>query len=483
MSIQNIDWGVRDGYGYTRESKGDAKAKAGRTTRSCGEQEDLIRAWVADAGLTLRHVYSDDVSASDYGTREREDWLNLVAELQKAPPNTAVLVCFAVSRMSRDSMVWAPLVHLCRERGVLIVVDGKVYDVQDGRDEFALIIFFAVATMQSRETSVNVQRAINANGAAGKPHGGHAYGYERQYHPVTREFLSQVPKKDEAEVVNRIFTELATGKSCHAVSQGLNRDGVVAAYGGTWSTSSVYNLAHRKAYLGIRVHNGVETKAVWPALVTPERYWAVQRQIATRARTKAWAPKQDYLLTTIMMCGKDECPASCRVAVLGGNRKYMCREHGHAVVPAEAADGYVEGVLLAYLADERNFLRLTAADDAAIAGATADLERAHTELAELAALAPTMSPAVAASMDKALQERIARATKAIASATVPPVLRDLVGPEARRQWAGKTMTAKRTVLRATMDVTLLPAGRRHTVPIERRIVIKPKSAYAASREH
>jgi hypothetical protein len=53
--------------------------------------------------------------------------------------------------------------------------------------------------------------------------------------------------------------------------------------GALWNKTSVKKLALRPANGGLRVHQGVEYKAAWPALITDEQYGQVRKLFAERA--------------------------------------------------------------------------------------------------------------------------------------------------------------------------------------------------------
>lgn len=468
-----IDFTNRTGIGYARESKGDAKTKAGRTTRSCAEQSALIQSWADAAGLPLSRIASDDVSASDYSDKEREDWQTVVDDLAAGRAN--VLVCFEVSRMSRDSEVWAPMLAMARRQGVIIVVDGRVYDMTSDDDEFLLKLMFLFAERETRQTSKRVQRAVNANAEGGKPHGQLPYGYIRHYHPETREFIEQVKHPVQAPIVRRIFDDLAAGRGSYAIAEKLNKEGVPAANGGEWRSASIQNLGRSKTYIGIRVHKGVESRAVWPALVDEEVFWAAQRAFSERRRLTPRSPRKEHVLTSLPRCSAPQCARPARALTRAGRRRYACPK-GHFVVDAVELEDLVEDVIVAYLSDRRNFVRLDANNDREQAQARADLEQALAERAELEATAAGMRPTLVAAMDAAIQERIDRANEQMATRSLPPPLRRIIGPAAAKTWSTLDVSARRVIIQLTMSITVRPAGKGQIVPIQDRVDLRPTFA-------
>lgn len=113
----------------SRDRRGDS--------RSVGEQEAENRA-ACDAQrwlLAPDDVYTDnDRSASRFATKSRPDWQRLAGDLEAGRYD--VLVLWEPSRGSRELVVWAALLDVCRERGVLIHVTShrRTYDPREPRD-------------------------------------------------------------------------------------------------------------------------------------------------------------------------------------------------------------------------------------------------------------------------------------------------------------------------------------------------------------
>lgn len=477
--IYDIDWTKRRGGIYARESKATSKRAAGYTTRSCPEQIDLSQDWCNRTGLPVLSVRQDGIGASGTSKGIREDWEDVVRDLESGAID--VLVCFEVSRMSRDSEVWAPVLAMARRQGAIFVVDGRPFDLTDDDDEFMLKLSFLFAERETRQTAKRVKRAIDANGVAGKPHGRLKYGYMRRYDPTTGEFREQLPHPHQARVVKRIFDDLKAGHGPVACAAGLNRDGVPppdpdkSKGADRWTPTTVYNIATCKTYIGIRVHHGVETKGIWPGIVDEGDFWAVQRVLDSRRLGGARAARREYLLSGAMGC------LVCKYRVRSSTRKtgryYTC-PLGHYAIKASEAEEWVTEVILAHLSNPGNFDRVSARDDRAMAEARTDLEKAMAERAELEALVSKggIRPALAAQMDDALQARIDAAKRQLDAVSLPPVLRGVVGPGARDLWAAMHISQRRLIVLATLEIKVRGAGAGNVVPAEERLVITPRFA-------
>jgi hypothetical protein len=74
-------------------------------------------------------------------------------------------------------------------------------------------------------------------------------------------------------------------------------------------------------------------------------------------------------------------------------------------------------------------------------------------------------------MERALSRDITAAEERAKSAGVPPILRNMIGPDAAPKWAalGDNIAVKREVIRAVTTITIQPARHRHGVPVEQRV--------------
>lgn len=110
------------------------------TGKSVDDQEAVGRAWAAARGCRIVGLYRDnDRSASRFAKREREDFVRLIADIEAGAVD--VLWLWELSRSQRRLGVFAELRDLCRVRGVLWVVSGRVYDLSNYMDAASLGLF------------------------------------------------------------------------------------------------------------------------------------------------------------------------------------------------------------------------------------------------------------------------------------------------------------------------------------------------------
>jgi site-specific DNA recombinase len=118
--------------------------------------------------------------------------------------------------------------------------------------------------------------------------------------------------------------------------------------------------------------------------------------------------------------------------------------------------------MIRWLSDPDVAADLTRGDDSAAAAlARGDLERFRGELADLYrdAKAGRVSPVIATASEKGLQERIHDAEQQVQAASLPPVLRGRIGPQARAGWEALDLEVKRQIIRVVADIRVQAVGR------------------------
>jgi site-specific DNA recombinase len=462
--------------------------------KSTDDQEAVGREWVGKVGAVLVDVYSDrDRSASRYATKEREEFTRLLGDIEAGKLDAVWF--WELSRSQRRLDVFAKLRDLCRGMGVLWVIRDRVYDPSAYADMMTLGMLSVIGENESEMTSERVQRGKKSSAATGRRAGKVPYGYRAVYDRDGRYIHDEpdlfdghgLPVEDSpAYIVREIYSRILAGHSLTSIRRDLNDRGVRTRGGYSWANSTVRFIAMSPTYLGQRVYqvgdgilqadrakmvlDGVETK--WPPLVDAETFWAVHRLLSDPARKKTRSGPRTgiYLLSSVAWCG--ECggkllrkkfpPNGNRVAPLPDS--YFCKDRSCVGIPAEMLDAYAETVMVRWLSDPAVVADLTRAEDsAAAAQARGDVEQLRAELAALYrdAKAGRVSPVIATATETGLKERIDEAEQRVQAATLPPVLRGNIGPQAEAGWAALDMEVKRQMIRVVADIRVRKVGRGH----------------------
>lgn len=427
-------------------------------------QEQECRAWAEREGWLLEQAYVDnDVSASKYSKKARPQWQALVAAVECGTVD--VIVVWEPSRATRDRRVWATLAATCEDRGVLIGVNGRVYDLDDPDDAFQLDLFFALATRESGATRKRVQRTTRANAAAGRPHGKLLYGYRRTYvQTVNGPTLDQqLPDEEQAPIVREIARRAAAGEALYGIADDLNRRGIPAPRTKEWEGRTIKRLCTNPAFIGQRVHQGtIVGNASWPPIIDDATYALCVDRLNDPARRTNTGRGVRHLLTGIAKCGAEDCGAGVVVQKNRGHSAYLCRAGFHISRKQDLVDDFVTRVVVA---------RLTRPDLAdLIAGpeATADVQAARDELtikrARLnayydSAAAGEVTPAALARIEQRLLPEIADAERRSRVTPPSPLLSQAAGPAAEATWEGLTIHQRRELVSIMCEVVILPVGR------------------------
>ncbi|GDY33235.1 recombinase family protein [Gandjariella thermophila] len=116
---------------------------------------------------------------------------------------------------------------------------------------------------------------------------------------------------DEAPIIRELFERLRQGHSLRTIQRDFAARGIQNRSGRPFSSQHLRGLACNAAYAGLRVHYATPTvgprrrptgitneadvtKAVWPGLVEPETFYAVQRRLVSPA---SGSPKQNWTPT------------------------------------------------------------------------------------------------------------------------------------------------------------------------------------------
>jgi site-specific DNA recombinase len=143
----------------------------------------------------------------------------------------------ALDRLSRDQEDIAGLYKRLRFSGVQIatLAEGEISELHVGLKGTMNALFL-------KDLADKTRRGLRGRVEDGKSGGGNSYGYD----VVVQLTAGGEPmrgnrtiNKVEAEIVRRIFSSYAAGKSAKRIALELNREGVAAPSGGAWGFSTI----------------------------------------------------------------------------------------------------------------------------------------------------------------------------------------------------------------------------------------------------
>ncbi|GAB3209723.1 recombinase family protein [Marinactinospora endophytica] len=349
---------------YARVSKDQ------RDGRSVSQQIDIGRRECDREGVEIVGEYTDnDRSASQYATKEREDWERLIVDLERNARPGDRLWGWEIARLTRDREVWGKLIRVCQQQHMFLWLNGRLYDTNDPGDMFFLDLQMATAVKEVGDTRKRILRDQRALAEAGRPGTGPGYGYRHVYDPDTGELAAKIPDPVEAPIVRRIAhlylgTGERAGMSALAIAILLNQEGVPSPAGyrrgevkpdGSinhgWVGATVVRLLRRPEIMGKRAWRGeIMPRGGWEPIVSEEDWWRIQAKLDLAGETHGGDARSRWLLSGIARC--DVCGGPMYVALhrrkgRAGMRVYRCSgignlpPAGHVTRNVDAVEGYV----------------------------------------------------------------------------------------------------------------------------------------------
>lgn len=428
--------------------------------------------------IAPEHHYTDNNrSASQFATRERERWLELLAFVRSG--GASHVLVWLWDRAFRTTEAASELLSAAREGGALLVQTAGSYTVADPSnpdDILRLKLAGLLAEYEVAKMSIRQRRSKAQAAADGKPHGGRrAFGYEDGYTAV---------RESEAVYVREVASRLLAGESLRACAQFLNDQGVPLPSGGTkWTGPNLGQLIRRPLLAGLRVSGKdadgqaiVVGEATWPGIIDVPTHEALVGLLTDpERRTNKGTNDRVYLLTNLGTCA--ECGQILRGSIRNVSRThpergrravYICASGRHVHRSQVDVDHLLNQRVVARLevinADGRLLVDSTAADlVAALSERLVTLRRQLETRADELEEADASPQTIAASMG-ALERKIAKVDGdlklARASARRPEAaLEGMTGSEAGKAWASASLSRRRAVLELLYEsISLRGAG-------------------------
>lgn len=460
-------------------------------------------------GWTLREEsYKDIGSASRRARKARADFDRMMIDLESGRYDGNVLILWESSRGSREMGEWVALLNICRDRKIRIFItaDNRIYDPGNRRDRKTLLEDGIESESEAEKISSRSARARSADAIAGRPNGPTPYGYKRVYDEDTGKLKEQAPHPDEAPVVVELFDKLAAGHSLKSIARGFVERGITRRAridketgepieAKPFSPQHLRVMALSHAYIGEREHvperkdrripegkEPIYSPAMWPPLVTREKFFAVKRTLLDPARNVGRPGRGVHLLSFVAVCDVCSGPLAAGNGNGRGGLAYRCLDAGHVSISYGELDSLAERLMIAYLSRRDNYKGLSAkADTEAAELAREQVRLIRQELDDLGDKVGRgmLSAELAARAEPAIRKRLKAAEVLEQELSTPSKLRGFVGPKAKvtRIWKESPMSARRGIARLLLSpgvlgelrVTRSP-GKNVIVPVSERIV-------------
>jgi site-specific DNA recombinase len=482
---------------YERISRFKEDRSGAEVERGVDRQHTDARKAADYLGLGPVDRYTDnDRSASEFRTKERERWEDLLEDV-RAGRHTHVMF-WLFDRAFRTTDDAGRFLAACKATGTLIVQTGGwspvVVNPADPEDVRRMKDAANQAEYEVAKMSMRQRRHKEAMAEAGaSPGGRRRFGYE---HGMTAPREGQVPGTiNEAAVVRDLVDRFLAGESLRTLATWLNTEGIPTpsteyrvAKGqapAKWTGPNLRGMLAGPHLAGLRVHQGkVVGKGKWTALIPVETHDHVVAMLANPARRpKGAGNARRWLLSGLALC--DECGTPLRARPAHTTRRghtippsYYCPTGSHVHRRVDMVDAVVEESIVGRL--EAHDTSGLFVDDAA-AGEVIRLREARAALNdrmdEYVAAVASMAPAAYAAATNRLQADMDALDVALIEAATKVrqasrVLAGAIGPTARDEWFGVegdpdrpgwSLARKRSLIAELAEVRLI-GGRTNTTP-------------------
>lgn len=278
---------------------------------------DCSESWVEVAHYELRGISGKN------SVRSRE-FERLYADVQVGRVNT--ILCTALSRICRSVKDFLWFFEFMQEHKVEFISLKENYDTTSAQGRLLVTMMMALAEFEREQTSERTREATLARAERGLWNGGRLLGYETD--PNKKGSL--IPNAEEQAIVNFAFDKYLECGSIVDTAEEMNRRGYrTKSYTSLrdiyhpskrFYGSTVQYLLRNPAYAGMKEINKKQkncagskyrlVKAVWPAIVSQEKYEAVQRLMKENGQTNrnAAEPVRHAFVFSrgILHCGRCE---------------------------------------------------------------------------------------------------------------------------------------------------------------------------------
>ncbi|WP_326600569.1 recombinase family protein [Rhodococcus sp. PD04] len=406
-------------------------------------------------GWNVAGVLSDnDISA--YSGKPRPAYRELLDALRDGRANA--VIAWHSDRLHRSNVELEEFIEVCEKNAVAVetVKAGKI-DLSTPTGRMIARIVGAVARHEVEHAKQRVVAAQEQAARDGKPHGPVPFGYMTIRDDSGRE-LSRVPHPTEAQYVREAIDRVLAGESLYSIRMDWTKRGITPRSGRPWSPHTFRQMLIRPVYAGLRSHKGVTTQGTWEPLISLEDHHRLVSLLTAPSRVSHRGTEPKYLLTGIAKCGVCGSPMWRLKRKSGGLGNYTCTENRCTARVIERVDEHVEEAVLRWLESSSSVDEL-GDPDAAKALAEARELRARLDGFVEDAIAGKLDRETLSLMESKTLPRIRELEKRAQQSGPHPIVRELLGVEARVHWSLLSLADRRAVIRHIAKITIFPARR------------------------
>lgn len=427
---------VAKAFKYLRISDDPEGLEAGVTRQD--EDTDKL---AERLGVTVVETFVDnDRSASTLSTKPREDYERMMQAAPLVLGAGDMILAYSNSRLTRRPMEWERILDLYATHRIEVHtwVSGSInLATADGRAMARTLAAWDAA--EAERISERVKRAIVQKAQQGKPHGGsRAYGWKADR--VT-------PDPEEQAIIHELARRVISGESIHYLARDLNDRNIPTVSGRPWTRASIRYMLNSPRMVGIRVHEGAEYPAAWPAALDVLTWRHVRAVLKANGSVKG-SNARVSLLAGIAKCG--ECGELVRMRNGSAGAMYHCAPCRLTRL-RKPVDYYVSRFVIHLL--EKGFVPEEPAPPiqlAAVDELRAKIADTQARFADSDAMTPEQF--------EAIMRRLNRRLAAEEAKLMPPRLGriavEVMGDNAEQAWEHLSVDAQRKIIAELAEIRL-----------------------------
>jgi len=440
---------------YTRISSDDG------TALGVARQEADCRKLASTRGWEVVAVFTDnDVSASTGRTRPAYERMLATLRLGDAD----ALIVWDLDRLTRQPRELEDFMDAAEELGWELASVGGDVDLSTPQGRLLARIKGSVAKHEAEQASRRIRRKTEERAEAGLPHGKPAYGWKRT--PVVDASghiaMNDVLDPEEAAIIVDAAERVLADEPLRSIVRDLNARGIPSPAGHQWQAVMLRQVLLRARNAGLRRHRGaVIGKAAWEPILSEATYERLKAVLEDPQRRTSPGTAPSWLLSGIARCSF--CTSGVRVLKPSpkASHRYVCGACFKVSRVAKDVDDLVTGVIVGRLAlpDAVKLFSVPRKAAAVALKEKASLGKRLDDAADAYA-AGTITTGQLTRISSQLSPLLEAAEARARGALSVPDLADLTSPHASDVWDDLALARQRAVVRALVEVRLLPAERR-----------------------
>lgn len=436
---------------YVRQSLDRTGAEA-----AVDRQESSCREFAAAKDWTVGTVYRDN-SVSATNGKARRDFERLLADIERGVVQNVIV--WHLDRLTRSLRDLTRVIEAGQARRVNIAcVHGTSLDLGDPTGVAVATILTAIAAMEVQHKG-NRQKAANRQRAEiGKAHWvRRPFGYERDGDAV-----SVVPT--EAAALRDAADRVLAGDTLASIVRDFNTAGLRSTLDMPWNVTSLRRALINPRTAGRRLYNGEDMGAgVWEPIFSVDTHKALEQKLTDpRRRTAPDDLNSKYLLSGIAICGKCGNKMFASPVKSGGRQWMVYRCFGGYCMTRrlDLVDEVVEGVVVGVLSrPDAATLFNSKGDSIALRTRAKELRDRRDGLAALLGDGLLSVSAVREQSGRITRELHEVEAALFSEEGANPAAELIHATDVEAAWQALPLGPKRKIVRALVEVTVLPAGK------------------------